>query len=112
MTTVNNTQETFDQYVAPTWKSQLAYFGRLLWRDKGGLIGLTIFVLLVVTAVFAQLCTALHQKQGLYQQLLTVLHQLSTGYSQKLIGDDGDVAGTRNGRDCLLPARKRIAGAS
>ncbi|MCA9967399.1 MAG: ABC transporter permease [Anaerolineales bacterium] len=53
MTTVNNTQETFDQYVAPTWKSQLAYFGRLLWRDKGGLIGLTIFVLLVVTAVFA-----------------------------------------------------------
>ena len=53
MTTTNSTAETFDQYVAPTWRSQLGYVGRLLWRDKGGLIGLSIFVLLVLTAVFA-----------------------------------------------------------
>ena len=53
MTTANETQETFDQYVAPTWRSQLAYIGRLLWRDKGGLIGLSIFVLLLLTAIFA-----------------------------------------------------------
>ncbi len=53
MTTTNSTAETFDQYVAPTWRSQLGYIGRLLWRDKGGLIGLSIFVLLLLTAVFA-----------------------------------------------------------
>jgi ABC-type dipeptide/oligopeptide/nickel transport system permease subunit len=55
MTTTNSTEETFDQYIAPTWRSQVDYIGRLLWRDKGGLIGLSIFVLLVLTAVFAPL---------------------------------------------------------
>ena len=53
MTTASSSQETFDQYVAPTWRSQLGYIGRLLWRDKSGLIGLSIFVLLLLTAIFA-----------------------------------------------------------
>ena len=51
MTPVTN--ETFEQYVTPTWGSRVGYFGRLLWRDKGGLIGLVIFVLLILTAIFA-----------------------------------------------------------
>lgn len=53
MTTLSNNEETFDQYEVPTWGSRLRYVARLLWRDKGGLIGLIIFTLLVLTAVFA-----------------------------------------------------------
>lgn len=52
-TTTHN--ETFEQYVAPTWGERVRYFGRLLWRDKGGLIGFAIFLLLIFTAVFAPL---------------------------------------------------------
>lgn len=35
------------------WWHQPAYIGRLLWRDKSGMIGLALFLLLVFTAVFA-----------------------------------------------------------
>ena len=34
-------------------RHQLGYGWRLLWRDKSGLLGVTIFLLLVITAVFA-----------------------------------------------------------
>jgi ABC-type dipeptide/oligopeptide/nickel transport system permease subunit len=39
--------------VERTWFGRLAYLARLLWRDKSGLIGLLLFLLLVFTAVFA-----------------------------------------------------------
>ncbi len=42
-----------DDYVEPTLKSRLAYVGRLLWRDKSGMFGLILFLLLVFTATFA-----------------------------------------------------------
>jgi ABC-type dipeptide/oligopeptide/nickel transport system permease subunit len=35
------------------WRRRLAYAGRLLWRDKSGMLGLAIFLLLVITALFA-----------------------------------------------------------
>jgi ABC-type dipeptide/oligopeptide/nickel transport system permease subunit len=35
------------------FRHQLAYAWRLLWRDKSGLLGVCIFLLLVITAVFA-----------------------------------------------------------
>ncbi|MDX1523996.1 MAG: ABC transporter permease, partial [Anaerolineae bacterium] len=44
-----------DSYVEQTWRDKLAYVGRLLLRDKGGMIGLTIFLLLVISAIFAPL---------------------------------------------------------
>lgn len=53
MTSLSNSPQTLDQYVAPTWRDNLAYVARLFWRDKGGLIGLVIFILLVLTALFA-----------------------------------------------------------
>ncbi len=34
---------------------RLAYLGRFLWRDKGGLIGLIMFLIVVAAAVFAPL---------------------------------------------------------
>lgn len=37
-----------------TWLTRLAYVGRLLWRDKGGLIGATLTLLLVISALFAE----------------------------------------------------------
>jgi ABC-type dipeptide/oligopeptide/nickel transport system permease subunit len=43
----------FDQYEEQTWQTRLAYVGRLLWRDRGGMIGFTLFVLITVTAIFA-----------------------------------------------------------
>ncbi|MCA9968404.1 MAG: hypothetical protein KC423_29365, partial [Anaerolineales bacterium] len=42
-----------EEYVEPTWGSKLAYVWRLLWRDKGGLLGMILFLLMVITAVFA-----------------------------------------------------------
>lgn len=41
--------------VEQTWLDRIAYFGRLLWRDKGGVIGLILFLIVVLTAVFAPL---------------------------------------------------------
>ena len=38
----------------PPWLGQVRYVGRLLWRDKGGLIGVVLFALLVISAVFAE----------------------------------------------------------
>ena len=42
-----------DLFEEPTWRSRLAYAGRLLLRDKSGIIGVTLFVLIVIAAVFA-----------------------------------------------------------
>jgi ABC-type antimicrobial peptide transport system permease subunit len=39
--------------VERTWRGRLRYFWQLLWRDKSGLLGLSLFLLLVFTAVFA-----------------------------------------------------------
>lgn len=39
--------------VERTWRGRLRYIAQLLWRDKSGLLGLSLFLLLVFTAVFA-----------------------------------------------------------
>ena len=44
-----------DVYVAPTLGVRLRRLGRLLWRDKTGMIGLLIFLTVVFAAVFADL---------------------------------------------------------
>lgn len=36
-----------------TFRDRLAYYGRFLWRDKSGLIGLMMFLIVVFAAVFA-----------------------------------------------------------
>ena len=41
--------------VERTLGDRLAYLGRFLWRDKGGLIGLIMFLIIVLAAVFAPL---------------------------------------------------------
>ncbi len=43
----------FDEFEEQTFKKRLAYVGRLLQRDRGGMIGTILFVLIVMTAVFA-----------------------------------------------------------
>ena len=58
MATLNNPTvpvETFEPYADPTLGSRLRGIWRLLWRDKSGLIGLSIFILLILTAIFAPL---------------------------------------------------------
>lgn len=44
--------------VERTFADRLAYVGRLLWRDRSGMIGLVIFAIVVLAAVFAPLITA------------------------------------------------------
>ena len=39
--------------VERTFKDRLAYAGRFLWRDRSGIIGLILFLVVVVAAVFA-----------------------------------------------------------
>ena len=43
--------------VERSWSERLAYFGRFLWRDKGGIIGLILFLIVVVAAIFAPVIT-------------------------------------------------------
>jgi ABC-type dipeptide/oligopeptide/nickel transport system permease subunit len=56
----NATTPTTDSMldVERTWRDRLAYFGRFLWRDKGGIIGLILFLTVVFAAVFAPYITA------------------------------------------------------
>ncbi len=42
-----------DFYEEPTWRSRLKYIGRLLRRDKSGMLGMILFILIVLAAVFA-----------------------------------------------------------
>ena len=39
--------------VERTFGDRLAYFGRFLWRDRSGVVGLALFLVVVVAAVFA-----------------------------------------------------------
>ena len=41
--------------VERTWKDQILYLGRFLWRDRGGMIGLVVFLIVVFAAIFAPL---------------------------------------------------------
>ncbi|RMF04011.1 MAG: ABC transporter permease [Chloroflexi bacterium] len=43
----------FDKFEEQTLQKRLAYIGRLLKRDRGGMIGMILFVLIVFTAIFA-----------------------------------------------------------
>ncbi len=43
----------FDEFEEQTWQKRLAYVIRLLRRDRGGMIGFALFVLIVITAIFA-----------------------------------------------------------
>ena len=39
--------------VERTFRDRLAYFGRFLWRDRSGIIGLAVFSVVVFSAIFA-----------------------------------------------------------
>jgi len=39
--------------VERTWRDRLAYAGRFLWRDRSGVVGLVLFLVVVFAAVFA-----------------------------------------------------------
>lgn len=41
-----------------TFKDRLAYFGRFLWRDRSGIIGLVVFSIVVLAAIFAPVITS------------------------------------------------------
>ena len=41
--------------VERTLKDRLAYMGRFLWRDRSGLVGLLMFLVVVFAAIFAPL---------------------------------------------------------
>lgn len=43
----------FDKYEEQTLQKRLAYVGRLLRRDRGGMLGMILFVVIVFTAIFA-----------------------------------------------------------
>jgi ABC-type dipeptide/oligopeptide/nickel transport system permease subunit len=45
--------------VQPTWKDRLRHLRRLLWRDRSGVIGLSMFSLVVLAAVLAPAITRL-----------------------------------------------------
>ena len=40
-----------------TWRDGLRYVGRLLWRDRSGIIGVVLLTFIVLSAVFAPLIT-------------------------------------------------------
>lgn len=55
MTAMTKDSNPFEDTLAEqSWRNTIARLGQLLFRDKGGLFGLIIFVLLVFAAVFAE----------------------------------------------------------
>ena len=68
--------------------AKLLYFWRLLWRDKSGLIGLIVFLIVVFTAIFAPVLSP-HDplKQDLYQSRLPPAW-IEEGSSQNILGTD------------------------
>jgi ABC-type dipeptide/oligopeptide/nickel transport system permease subunit len=44
--------------IEKNFKDRLAYFGRFLWRDRGGVIGLIVFMIVVMSAIFAPVITS------------------------------------------------------
>ncbi len=54
------TPETIDSLLKTerTFMDRLAYFGRFLWRDRGGMIGLAVFSIVVFSAIFAPVITS------------------------------------------------------
>lgn len=44
---------SFDEFEEQTFQKRLAYLGRLLLRDRGGMLGFILFILIVITAIFA-----------------------------------------------------------
>ncbi|HSJ54965.1 MAG TPA: ABC transporter permease [Anaerolineae bacterium] len=50
-TAIHGTGLAIDE--ARSWRHQVAYGWRLLWRDKSGLLGVIIFLLLTISALFA-----------------------------------------------------------
>ena len=42
-----------DEYEERGWQHRLAYVGRLLRRDRGGMLGFALFITIVLTAIFA-----------------------------------------------------------
>lgn len=44
---------SFDEFEEQTFQKRVAYLGRLLLRDRGGMLGFILFILIVITAVFA-----------------------------------------------------------
>ena len=54
---VKETIQTADSLldVERTFSDRLAYWGRFLWRDRSGVVGLVVFSLLVFSAIFAPL---------------------------------------------------------
>jgi len=43
----------FEEFEEQTWQKRLAYVVRLLRRDRGGTIGFILFIVIVLTAIFA-----------------------------------------------------------
>lgn len=43
--------------VERTWIDRLAYIGHLLWRDRSGIVGLTLLAIIVLTALLAPIIT-------------------------------------------------------
>lgn len=81
--------------VERTFRDRLAYLGRFLWRDRSGIIGLTVFVLVIFAAVFAPYITP-------YDPLAQNLRAAKMPPAWQEKGDWAHPLGTDNlGRDML-----------
>ena len=78
-----------------TFKDRLAYLGRLLWRDRTGILGILIFITVVIAALFAELLTP-------YQPLDQDLHASKMPPMWEEGGSPEHPLGTDNlGRDMM-----------
>lgn len=81
--------------IEPTLKDRLASLGRLLWRDRTGVIGILIFTTVVIAALFAESLTP-------YQPLDQDLHASKMPPMWETGGSPEHPLGTDNlGRDML-----------
>ena len=74
--------------VERTWRDRLAYGGRLLWRDRSGVIGLTLFAVVVFCAVFAPWLTPYEPLQQSLRDSKLPPAWMEGGRSDHLLGTD------------------------
>lgn len=95
METARDTGLRIDQVDDTGFKAKIAYVGKLLWRDKTGLAGLIIVLIVIVAAVFAPLLSP-------YDPLKQDLRAAKTPPAWTEDGNISHPLGTDNlGRDIL-----------
>jgi len=82
------TELAIDEEIKKGWLSRLTYFWLLLWKDKTGLLGLLMFLIVVFCAIFANVVSPADPLQQALREGKTPPAWTEKGNPQHLLGTD------------------------